>query len=150
MHVLWFLELLNDYKHLMPCLTSIVAILAGGIAVMIALFGHRYFRTTPLFIAAVITVVLQALTCAGRRFPSAFVAVHVLLWALACAVYAKLTPTVPPRRVPIEDEIGTVGVPKLGVPTIWTHFKKYYVFVTSACARRPYEAAHVERRRRER
>ncbi len=37
-----------------------------------------------------------------------------------------------------------------GVPKFWTHQTIFYVFVTSACARRTGAAARVERRRRER
>ena len=69
-----------------------VTITAVGTLILIALFGHRYNRCLQVIAASLAVMAMQIWGCVGSLFPSKYVAVHVLLWAVAFAIYAKLTP----------------------------------------------------------
>jgi len=117
----------------------------GSIAVFIGLYGTRYhYRTFKLFTAAVAVIVMQVWMCAGRRFPSTFVSVHVLLWALSFAIFIRLTPTVTPKTawggsIPLHVEtLGfaltvNTGVLSLLMLLFWapSYFPVYYISLIS-------------------
>lgn len=90
---------------------------AVGFVAACVLFGQRFPRGTKLFFAAVAVIAVNVAVTVGRRFPSQYVAVHVIMWGLVFALYCKLTPAVPvpsPEVAPATDTFGFVAAVSAG------------------------------------